>query len=64
MALVKCNECEKMISDSSKKCIECGAPINTESRKKKSNWVAYPIDNIVNGGASRKQKLQYTNHRR
>ena len=30
MALIKCSECGKEISDKSKKCIHCGCPINKE----------------------------------
>lgn len=35
MALIKCNECEKEISNESKVCVNCGAPIKI--KKEKSN---------------------------
>lgn len=34
MALIKCSECEKEISDTSKRCIHCGAKVNKKSSKK------------------------------
>ena len=33
MALLKCTECGKEISDNSKKCIQCGSPIKKEKKK-------------------------------
>ena len=30
MALIKCPECENMVSDQAKTCIHCGTPINTK----------------------------------
>ena len=40
MALIKCNECGKEISDKSKTCIHCGNPIFKESIKNinKKKW--------------------------
>lgn len=35
MALIKCNKCEKIISDSAPKCVGCGASMKKESRKTK-----------------------------
>ena len=36
MALIKCPECGKDISDTSEKCIHCGFPIE---KPKKKNWI-------------------------
>lgn len=33
MALVKCSECQKEISDKAESCPHCGNPINTNSQK-------------------------------
>lgn len=33
MALIKCNECGKMVSDTTDKCIHCGAPVNKGEEK-------------------------------
>lgn len=38
MSLIKCNECGKEISDKSKECVNCGAPIKI--KKKKDNWIS------------------------
>ncbi len=37
MALVKCSECGKEISDRAKTCIGCGAPIAAEDEARKSD---------------------------
>ena len=37
MALIKCSECGKEISDKSKKCIHCGCPLNEKKKKSKKN---------------------------
>ena len=34
MALIKCSECGKEISDTANACINCGNPINTKQFKK------------------------------
>ena len=39
MALINCPECQKKISDSSKKCIGCGISLNTDSNKMKKFWL-------------------------
>lgn len=39
MALIKCSECGKEISDKSKVCINCGSPIKEKSNKKILNWL-------------------------
>lgn len=39
MALVKCKECNKEISDKAKTCIHCGCPINESKENKKTNNV-------------------------
>jgi hypothetical protein len=31
MALVKCEECEKSISDQAENCVHCGAPLSMQS---------------------------------
>ena len=36
MALIKCNECGNEISDKAKVCPNCGNPITTNKKKKKS----------------------------
>ena len=35
MSLIKCNECGKEISDKSKECVNCGAPIKMVQTKNK-----------------------------
>lgn len=35
MALIKCSECGKEISDKAKVCMNCGCPIRKEKKKKK-----------------------------
>ena len=37
MALIKCNNCGKEISDKSKKCIHCGTPIISNITENKTN---------------------------
>ena len=32
MALIKCPECKKEISDKSKTCIHCGCPVENETK--------------------------------
>lgn len=39
MSLIKCNECEKEISDKSDKCIHCGAPIDRVKEKVKNKVI-------------------------
>lgn len=37
MALIKCSECGKKISDQAERCIKCGVPIKIASKKKKES---------------------------
>lgn len=46
MALIKCPECGKEISDKSKSCIHCGYPIQQQGKKLKSIIARYPNGNI------------------
>lgn len=40
MALIKCPECGKEISDKAKKCIHCGCPIATEQSRARKRTIA------------------------
>lgn len=47
MALIKCNECGKEISDKAKVCVNCGCPITIEKKKKeKENIKLYNNKNF------------------
>ena len=39
MALIKCPECGKEISDKSDKCIHCGYPLSKECENQSSNFI-------------------------
>lgn len=39
MALIKCPECGKEISDSVEKCIHCGYEVKTEKKQKKFPFI-------------------------
>lgn len=41
MALIKCTECGKEISDKAVTCPNCGAPVNTESTSNEASTVSY-----------------------
>ena len=43
MALIKCPECGKEISDNSTKCIHCGSPIKNEKQNKKLLFIIIVI---------------------
>ena len=43
MALIKCYECGKEISDKIKYCIKCGAPIKDKKKYKKYNQMSIKI---------------------
>ena len=47
MALIKCKECGKQISSSAEKCVHCGCPIKSKSKKKTTKKNLIPI--IVGG---------------
>ena len=50
MALIKCPECGKEISDKSDVCIHCGYPIKTKIINKEKNCVVlerYPVSNLI-----------------
>lgn len=40
MALIKCSECGKEISDKAKACIHCGCPIDNKNRKENISYVS------------------------
>lgn len=48
MALIKCPECKKEISDTSKKCPKCGYEIEKENNKKKQQELINESKNKVN----------------
>lgn len=43
MALIKCSECGKEISDTAKICVNCGNPINTKQFKKSNFNIKRPM---------------------
>lgn len=47
MALIKCDECGKDISDKSKKCVNCGNPISKLKKEKKKIIEIFNFKNIV-----------------
>lgn len=52
MALIKCPECQKEVSDKSEKCIHCGFPLNKQSRinpsYKINKWPCKVCGNMIN----------------
>lgn len=51
MALIKCNECGKEISDKAKTCPNCGCPVNKNQSKasaKKNNYFKLYINSLKN----------------
>ncbi len=51
MALIKCSECGKQISNKAKQCIHCGAPIEMEkeiNKEEKNNEIVSADKNVMN----------------
>ena len=51
MALIKCSECGKEISDKAKTCPNCGCPVNknqSKARAKKNNYFKLYINSLKN----------------
>ena len=61
MALIKCSECGKEISDKAKECIHCGNPIFKEKVKtmEKKEWSSLTTDEKVKVYAYRKLIKQW-----
>ena len=58
MALIKCPECNKEISDKSEKCIHCGFPLrNTPFLQENINGKYYDINFLTNKGISQAKKI-------
>lgn len=47
MALIKCPECEKKISDKAASCPQCGFPIGKTEKRKKVNFMLYNIKSYI-----------------
>lgn len=62
MALIKCPECGKEISDKSEKCIHCGFPIrNTPYIQEIINGKSYDVSFLIDRSMTQIQKIQKLN---
>ena len=62
MALIKCPECGKEISDKSEKCIHCGFPIrNTPYIQEIINGKSYDVSFLIDKSMTQIQKIQKLN---
>ena len=63
MALIKCPECRKEISDKARACPNCGYPVNEEKKEKRINLVAAKCpncgSNIEVNQSDNKSKCEY-----
>lgn len=59
MALIKCNECGKEISDKADKCPNCGCPVNKQPYTVTINNTVVNIDSIWRNNSNQKDFINY-----